>query len=560
MKLTKFTWVDLVLLMTVAVLLVFIFAEKPRVYPRTQTQLNLSLALLPLYALYSLLRMIVAYVLSLGFSIWAGYQASTSIRARRIILPALDILQSVPILGFFPAAVYFFIRLAHGSPIGAEAAAVFLIFTSQAWNMAFAAYESLTTIPEDLLLASRQFRLTGIQRWIRLLLPSCVPKLSYNSMLSWAAGWFFLIASEIIAIGNASYTLPGLGSYLQQSLERGRNSNFLLGLLTLIGVVTLLHFVLWSPLLEWSKRFRYEMTAAGSSEGGSSWILKLVKRSEVFRYLQKRILGPALEEGPRMLEGAFNRVPRSTIRVSSILLLGIVLIGFGYGAIQIGRIVMRPWPQEALTIPLALLYSFLRLLLAYAISIAWTLPVAALISRSPRWSRTLLPIAEILASVPATAFFPLIVVLVLRQGANSNLPSVLLVLTGMQWYLLFNLIGGIQNIPEDMREVAQALRLRGWRYMRRVLIPAVIPSLITGSITAWGGGWNALVLSEFVKYGEQTYGVTGIGAMLVKANDNGNIQMVLATVLSMVIVVTSLNRFFWRRAYDYATRKFTLEY
>lgn len=560
MKLTKITWVDLVLLFTVAVVLVFIFAEKPRIYPRTQTQLNLSLALLPLYALYSLLRMVVAYFLSLGFSIWAGYQASTSLRARRVILPALDILQSVPILGFFPAAVYFFIRLAHGSSIGAEAAAVFLIFTSQAWNMAFAAYESLTTIPEDLLLASEQFRLTGIQRWIRLLLPSCVPKLSYNSMLSWASGWFFLIASEIIAIGNANYTLPGLGSYLQQSLERGRNSNFLLGLLTLIAVVTLLHFVLWSPLLEWSKRFRYEMTAAGSSEGSRSWVLKFVKRSELFRYIQKKFLRPALEQGPRILERAFNRVPRRAILTTSMLVLGIVLIGFGYGAFQIGKIVVRPWPHEALSIPLALFYSFLRLLLAYAISIAWTLPVAALISRSPRWSRMLLPIAEILASVPATAFFPLIVVLVLRQGANSNLPSVLLVLTGMQWYLLFNLIGGIQNIPADMREVAQALRLRGWRYMRRVLIPAVIPSLITGSITAWGGGWNALVLSEFVKYGEQTYGVTGIGAMLVRANDSGNIQMVLATVLSMVIVVTSLNRFFWRRAYDYACRKFTLEY
>ncbi len=560
MKITKFTWVDLVLLLAVAVSLVFIFAEKPSIYPRTQSQLNLSLALLPLYALYSLLRMIVAYLLSLGFSIWAGYMASTSMRARKVILPALDILQSVPILGFFPAAVYFFIRLAHGNAIGAEAAAVFLIFTSQAWNMAFAAYESLTTIPEDLLLASDQFRLAGIHRWIRLLLPSCVPKLSYNSMLSWAAGWFFLIASEIIAIGNANYTLPGLGSYLQQSLDRGRTSNFLFGLLTLVTVVTLLHFVLWSPLLEWSKRFRYEMTAGGSDVAGSSWILKFVKRSQLFAFIQRRILEPAIEKGPPILETAFRRLPPGAIRSTSILVLVTILAGFGYGAFQIGKIAMRPWPREALTIPLALLYSFLRLLLAYTISIAWTLPVAALISRSPRWSRTLLPIAEILASVPATAFFPLIVVLVLRQGANSNLPSVLLVLTGMQWYLLFNLIGGIQNIPADMREVAQALRLRGWRYMRRVLIPAVIPSLITGSITAWGGGWNALVLSEFVKYGEQTYGVTGVGAMLVKANYNGDIQMVLATVLSMVLVVTALNRFFWRRAYDYASQKFTLEY
>lgn len=560
MKLTKFTWVDAVLFIVLAVFLYVIFAEHPHVYPRSQSQLNLSLALLPLYALYSLLRMVSAYAISLSFSIVAGYYAATSLRARKIIMPALDILQSVPILGFFPAAVYFFIRLAQGSPWGAEIASVFLIFTSQAWNMAFAVYESLTTIPEDILLASDQFRLKGIYRWIRLLLPACVPKLSYNSILSWAGGWFFLIASEIIAIGNSNYTLPGLGSYMQQSLDKGLGSNFFTALLTLIGIVTLLHFLVWSPLTEWSKRFRYEMTVGDTTLESGSLILKIVQRSQIFGYFEKRILEPLGEKVPRWIERKMDRAPVQAIRILSWVLLIAVLTGFGYGAYQIGRVVLRPWPDEALRIPLALLYSFLRLLLAYAISIAWTLPVAALISRSHRWSRTLLPIAQILASVPATAFFPLIVVLVLREGANSNLPSVLLALTGMQWYLLFNLIAGVQSIPADMREVAKALRLRGWRYMRRVLIPALVPSLITGSITAWGGGWNALVLSEYVKYGEGTYGVTGIGAMLVKANDNGDLQMVLATVLAMVVVVTSLNRFFWRRLYDYASEKFKMEY
>lgn len=560
MKLTKFTWVDVVLLLALAASLVFVFAERPNLYSRSQPALNLSLALLPLYALYSLLRMLVAYAFSLTFSIAAGYTAATSLRARKFILPALDILQSVPILGFFPAAVYFLIRLAHGRAIGGEAAAVFLIFTSQAWNMAFAVYESLTTIPEDLHLASDQFRVSGVQRWIRLLLPSCVPKLSYNSILSWAAGWFFLIASEIIAIGNTNYTLPGLGSYMQQSLDKGLGWKFFIALLTLVGVVTALHFVVWSPLTEWSKRFRYEMSVGGTTDSRSSLILKIVQRSRISEYVQKRVLAPLGERAPQLVAAVMKRFPPHTNKLLSFTLLGGVLAGFGYGAYQIGIIVIRPWPREVMTIPLALLFSFLRLLLAYAISIAWTLPVASLISRSRRWSRSLLPMAQILASVPATAFFPLIVVLVLRQGANSNLPSVLLVLTGMQWYLLFNLIAGIQNIPADMREVAKALRLRGWKYMQRVLIPAVVPSLITGSITAWGGGWNALVLSEFVKYGSQTYGVTGIGAMLVKATDSGNIQMVLATVLSMVVVVTSLNRFFWRRVYDYASEKFTMEY
>ncbi len=560
MKLTKFTWVDAILLLALAIFLVFVFAEQPKIYPRSQTDLNLSLALLPLYALYSLLRMIVAYAFSLCFSLWAGYSAAASVRARKVILPALDILQSVPILGFFPAAVYFFIRLAHGLAIGAEAAAIFLIFTSQAWNMAFAVYESLTTVPEDLLLASSQFRLSGVQRWFRLLLPSCVPKLTYNSMLSWAAGWFFLIASEIIAIGNASYTLPGLGSYLQQSLNKGLAGNFLIALLTLIAVVTLLHFILWEPLAEWSKRFRYEMTAGGASDERRSFLLRIIQRSRIVERFEKKVLEPLSEAIPRKMDELVVKTPRTVARGISLGLLAVVLFGFGYGAFLIAKIIAQPWPGRVFVIPLALLFSFLRLLAAYVISIAWTLPVAALINRSPRWSKTLLPVAQILASVPATAFFPIIVVLVLRQGANSNLPSILLVLTGMQWYLLFNLIAGIQNIPADMREVAQALRLRGWRYLRRVMIPAVMPSLITGSITAWGGGWNALVLSEYVKYGEKAYGVTGIGALLVQANYSGDIHMVLATVLAMVIVVTSLNRFFWRRVYDFASRKFTLEY
>jgi len=317
----------LALVVLVLVVLV-VFLDEPHVLPRTSEALNLSPLMLPLYAAYSLLRMLAAYGLSLGFALGAGYWASASPAGRRLILPALDVLQAVPILGFFPAAIFFFIRLFHGSPLGVEAAAVFLIFTSQAWNMAFSVYESLTTIPDDLLTAAQVSGLSGVTRWRRLLLPACVPRLVYNSMLSWAGGWYFLIASEIIAVGHRSWVLPGLGSYIGEAITLGRNGLAVAGLGSLVAVIVALNVLAWSPLEAWSRRFRYETSASGEATA-TPLVRSLLRRAPLVRGALARVgrrLGEALG---KVAAGVANTLSHAWIRPLSLSRSDLACVSLG---------------------------------------------------------------------------------------------------------------------------------------------------------------------------------------------------------------------------------------
>jgi NitT/TauT family transport system permease protein len=550
---------DGIALVAVALVVLVVFLDEPHVLPRTSVALNLSPAMLPLYAAYSLLRMLTAYALSLGFALGAGYWASASPTGRRLILPALDVLQAVPVLGFFPAAIFFFIRLFRGSPLGVEAAAVFLIFTSQAWNMAFSVYESLTTIPDDLLTAARVSGLSGVVRWRRLLLPACVPRLVYNSMLSWAGGWYFLIASEMIAVGRRSWVLPGLGSYVGESITMGRPGIAAAGLASLVAVIVGLNFVLWSPLEFWARRFRYETTAAGEATA-PPLVRSLLRRAPLVRGGLARVgrkVGGAL--GSLAAEAAHALSHRWIRPLLALAAIG-GLAALGYGAVQTVEVLCRPLPSEAAGIPAALLLSFLRLLLAYAISLLWTIPVACWVSRSARRAGRLMPVVQVLASVPATAFFPVLVALVLQLHLDLNVSAVALVLTGMQWYLLFNLVAAAQAMPEDVRELARATGASGFFYLRRFFLPAALPSLITGSLTAWGGGWNALVLAESVSAAGRTWSVKGIGTLLDQATYvKGDLQMITLVIVSMVAAVLLLNRAVWRPLYAWASVRYRFD-
>ena len=517
--------------------------------------------MLPLYAAYSLLRMLAAYALSLGFALGAGYWASASPLGRRLILPALDVLQAVPILGFFPAAIFFFIRLFHGSPLGVEAAAVFLIFTSQAWNMAFSVYESLTTIPDDLLTAARVSGLSGVVRWRRLLLPACVPRLVYNSMLSWAGGWYFLIASEIIAVGRRSWVLPGLGSYIGESITLGPARPRRGGARVAGGG---------------HRGAERRSSGARSSPGRGA---SATRRAPPAKRRPRRSCARLLRRAP-LVRGGLARVGRrvgealgrrrgrrpshalSHAWIRPLLALAAVaaLAALAYGAVQTVEVLLRPLPAEAAEIPAALLLSFLRLLLAYAISLAWTIPVACWVSRSARRAGRLMPVVQVLASVPATAFFPVLVAIVLRLRLDLNVSAVALVLTGMQWYLLFNLVAAAQAMPEDLRELARATGASGFFYLRRFFLPAALPSLITGSLTAWGGGWNALVLSESVTAAGRTWSVKGIGTLLDQATYvKGDLQMITLVIVSMVAAVLLLNRAVWRPLYAWASVRYRFD-
>ena len=558
-RLRRASALDGLAVVAVALVVLVVFLDEPHVLPRTSETLNLWPAMLPLYAAYSLLRMLGAYALSLGFALGAGYWASASPTGRRLILPALDVLQAVPILGFFPAAIFFFIRLFHGSPLGVEAAAVFLIFTSQAWNMAFSVYESLTTIPEDLRTAAQVSGLSGVVRWRRLLLPACVPRLVYNSMLSWAGGWYFLIASEIIAVGRKSWVLPGLGSYIGESITLGRHGLAAAGLASLVAVIVLLDLLVWSPLEWWSGRFRYETSAAGEMTA-PPLVRALLRRAPLVR--------GGLARGGRRVGELVGRVAAALSHALShqwirpLLALGAAggLAALVYGAVQTVDVLLRPPPPEAAQIPVALLLSFLRLLLAYAISLAWTIPLACWVSRSARRAGRLMPVVQVLASVPATAFFPVLVALVLWLRLDLNVSAVALVLTGMQWYLLFNLVAAAQAIPEDVRELARATGASGFFYLRRFFLPAALPSLITGSLTAWGGGWNALVLSESVTAAGRTWSVKGIGTLLDEATYvKGDLQMITLVIVSMVAAVLLLNRAVWRPLYAWASVRYRFD-
>ena len=518
---------------------------------------------LPTYMAWSFLRMAIAYAASFTFSIVYGLLAATSKRAERVLMPLLDILQSVPVLGFFPAATAVFVALFAGR-VGFELAAIFLIFTSQAWNMAFGVYEAITTIPGDSLDALASFGVGGLRKFRLLYLPACVPKLVYNSILSWAGGWYFLIACEIITVGPMSHPLPGLGTFLKTASDTGKTSWILLGIAFLIGVVVIMDVFIWRPLGSWAEKYRYEFSA---STVRPSLALNFWRRSRVgqlLRALGRTIVHP-LDRAIDRLSPASIAAPRPPAQRAAGWIIGVVSVAAGAWLLyRTGRALVAvlawPWPREAAFIPLAIGASFLRLLCAYIIALAWTVPLTAYAADRPAVLRVVQPLAQIGASVPATALFPLIIAVVVRYLGGMEVASVLLVLTGMQWYLLLNLIGGAQQIPGDLKEATRSFGLTGRRYFRRLLLPAMLPSLVTGSITGWGGGWNALIVSEYLVFKGRTLEVFGIGALLDHATYGDDKAMTVLTLFAMVLVVVLMNRLFWRPAYARAADRFKVEY
>jgi len=534
-------------------------------------RLSVKVHHLPYYAFCSFYRMLIAYLISLVFAVSYGLGAAKGGTYERVMIPAIDIAQSVPVVGFFPAAVYFFVALAPGSRLGVEMAAIFLIFTSQAWNLALGVYEAAKTIPRDSMEALDAF---GASRWLklkRLLIPASVPKLVYNSILSWVAGWYFLIACEIITAGPANYHLPGLGTFLMEAADKGRVGELIAGLATLLAVIVAMDICVWQPLSAWAEKFRYEFSATSESMGslqmanvigglGRAFGHAIHMRTQpIVRSMQRAWeLRPVLSAPARVW---LTRVGSFARAVVLITLLGIFAYGAVTGIFALFRALAKPWPAEAKLIPAATAASFLRLGIAYLISLAWTLPCALWAAESPRFNRAVAPIAEIAGSMPATALFPLIVVLVIEVTGGMNLASVLLILTGMQWYLLFNLLAGTRQVPADLKEAARSFGLTRFATWRKLTVPALLPSLITGSITAWGGGWNALILSEYFVYRQHTYRVLGLGALLDDATyQTGNNVMILLSLLSMILAVMALNRLVWRRLYVVAMERYKLDY
>ncbi len=523
---------------------------------------------LPGDILHSLVRLFLAYLLSLSFAYAYGLAAALTRLGPRLLIPVLDILQSIPVLGFFPAVVLVMVPLFPTTRMGVEAASIVLIATSMAWNMAFAVYESVRTAPPELTDLFRGIRAPAWLWALRFLVPVTLPKVVYNSVLSWTAGWYFLIACEMIALGPVHYELPGLGSFLVGSTEKGHFGEALLGIGALVVTVMILDLLVFRPFLAWSHNFRLGEVESHTPRisspvydllAGSSW------------------LGQVRSSVSDMAAGFFRRISRvprrrQTFRDSSALrLLGLLLFGFlgGYlftESLYAGVRVVTGWINQGIPwrslaeLPADLLYSSLRLVVAYLLSLLWTLPVAYWVFRTPRLSRIVFPLAEIMASVPATALFPFVIVLVVTHLHSMNLASILLLMSGMQWYLLFNLLSGVGTFPAELREVSLTFGIRQSLFIRKVFLPFLLPSLVTGSITAFGGGWNALIVSEYVVYAKKDYGVDGLGAFLDRATYQGaHPVLIVAALLVMTAAVVAANRLFWIPLYERVTQRYSYD-
>jgi NitT/TauT family transport system permease protein len=550
----------------------------------------------------SIYRMFAALGLSFIVAIAVGITGAVKPLASKIIIPIIDIFQSVPILGFFPVAISFFITVSNGSQIGIELAAIFLIFSSMVWNMIFSVYESMLLIPSDLQETSRAFRANPLLLLRRLYLPAITPKLIYNSMMSWSGGWYFLTAAEIISLGSKTYTLQGLGSLLGTSVSSGQYLLAFAALGTLIAAVLFVDFVFWRPLELFANRFTYEYSSSiltATTQRPS--LINLRRLSRLRATFPTAHLTDFLVKNPRrvlMLEKSVNLIELVTSsaygveqKVFSIInrwsdyntkqLRHYKKITLAFLAIFVALFIFmenatisrsfftlyqmyislyyHPESNRIVSeIPLGLLLSYLRLGAAYLIALAWTIPVAIRIARSQRFSR-IMSIIQTFASIPATAFFPFMALLVNYIPGGLEFPSILLLLTGMQWYMLFNLIGGVRSISGDIEEAARAFRCTKSQYLKRVFFPSIYPSLITGSITAWGGGWNALIVSEYLVYGNKTYSVLGIGSLLdYAAYSLGNTMSILMIVGVMVATIVAINNIVWRRLYKKVLYKYSM--
>ena len=523
---------------------------------------SLRYAMLPVYAGYSVARMAAAYALSLGFSLVYGYVAANNRRAERILVPILDILQSIPILSFLPSVVLALIALLPHGRAGVEVAAILLVFTSQAWNMTFSFYNSLLTVPREFREVARLYGLSWWQRFRQLELPYAVVGLVWNSMMSWAGGWFFLMAAEMFTLGGRSFQLAGLGSYLQVAANRHDGRAEAAGLLTLVLVIAAIDQLLWRPLIAWADRFKVELVESQSPP--RSAVLMVLRRSSLVEGLSRRLLAPLVERLDRALcrpsaqRQAPGAGPAFSARLGSWALAACAVAAAAFalwrGILLLGTVT----PAAARLLPLATLLTILRVAAALLLSAAWAVPVGVFIGLNRAWAARLQPIVQILASIPATALFPVVVLWLLALGGGLSYVSVLLMMLGTQWYILFNVIAGAMSIPEDLKEAAALFHLSGWERWRTLILPGIFPFLITGMITAAGGAWNAAIVTEYVQAGTHTVWTLGLGSLIARSSQHAHYGLLLAATMCLSAVVVVANRFFWRRLYRLAETRYTL--
>jgi NitT/TauT family transport system permease protein len=525
--------------------------------------ISLDYSQLPFYAFRTVLRMFAALAASLVFTFTYATLAAKSRRAEMVLIPALDVLQSVPILGFLSFTVTFFLGLFPGNTLGAELAAIFAIFTSQAWNMAFSFYQSLRTVPEDLHEVARGFRLTGWQKFWQLEAPFAMPGLIWNTMMSMSGGWFFVVASEAITVGDTTIALPGVGSYIAKANDEGNWRAIGAAVLTMGVVILLYDQLLFRPIVAWAAKFRVELSE--SQEVESSWVLNLIKRTRWlklgfapiasglrrFSFLPLRFPRLEPETGKKKARGP-SRI------VDALFILIIVAIAVWAAWLTISYIATELNLSEVGRVFVLTFYTLIRVVLLMALATAVWLPLSISIGLRPRWAEAVQPIAQFLAAFPVNLLFGAAVSLVLVYNLNPNIWLSFLIVFGTQWYIVFNTIGGAAAFPNDLREAAANFHVRGWQWWKQVILPGVMPYYLTGAITASGGSWNASIVAEYVKWKDHTVVAQGVGSYIAQATDKGDFPRIVLGVAMMSLFVTLFNRLFWRRLYAYAERRLRL--
>ena len=531
-----------------------------------QTQsISLDPINLPEYALRTTLRMLAAMVASLVFTLAYGTLAAKNRRAEKVLVPILDILQSVPVLGYISFTVTFFIALFPTRVVGAECAAIFAIFTSQAWNMTFSFYQSLRTVPRDLDEVSRGFHLTAWQRFWKLEAPFAMPGLIWNMMMSMSGGWFFVVASEAITVGNHSITLPGVGAYLAQAIAEKNMSAIGWVIFTMTVVILAYDQLLFRPLVAWADKFRMENTASGSAP--ESWLLDLVRRTRLIHqllvpagWLFARVARVPLRLRKLPLVGPVVAQRKPPSRVGDIVWGAFVLAATAYVVWRVVSYVSTgvTWDEVEHVFMLGLITLARVFLLILLASLVWV-PIGVLIGLRPALAEKMQPLAQFLAAFPANLLFPVFVIAIVRFHLNPDIWLSPLLVLGTQWYILFNVIAGATAYPNDFKEAATNFRIRGWQWWRQAMLPGIFPYYVTGAITASGGAWNASIVSEAVQWGDTHVVAHGLGAYIAQNTAAGDYPKIILGIAVMSLFVTLFNRLLWRPMYAYAESKLRLD-
>jgi NitT/TauT family transport system permease protein len=516
---------------------------------------------LPEYALRTTLRMLAAMIASLVFTVTYGTLAAKSRRAELVLVPLLDILQSVPVLGYISFTVVFFMSLFPGRVAGAEAAAIFAIFTSQAWNMTFSFYQSLRTVPRDLEEATHSFRFSAWQRFWRLEAPFAMPGLVWNMMMSMSGGWFFVVASEAITVGDRTITLPGIGAYLAQATAEKDLAAVGWVVLTMTAVIILYDQLMFRPLVAWADKFRFEQTGAQTVPG--SWFLDLLQRS--------RLLGTVTNPGSLLLHALARRrfaplrqgiasVRLSHSTIVDVLWFIAVAAAAVFAAWKIIDFVAAGvgWDDVLDALKLGL-FTLTRVVVLIAVASLIWVPIGVQVGLRPHLAEKIQPLAQFLAAFPANLLFPVFVVAIVRFELNPDIWLSPLIILGTQWYILFNVVAGTMAYPNDFREAATNFRMRGWQWWRQIMLPGIFPYFVTGAITAAGGAWNASIVAEAVSWGDTKITAHGLGAYIAENTAAGNYPKIVLGIAVMSMLVTLFNRLLWRPLYAYAEDRLRLD-